>query len=58
MIPNQRERIPVSPNDISKAVFEELNVEFMISVKISVSPQKMNFARAKRNAITKNPIQM
>ena len=33
MIPSQRERTPVSPSEISKAVLEELKVELIISGK-------------------------
>lgn len=38
LMPSQRASTPVSPREISKAVFEELNVEFMIAVNVSVSP--------------------
>ena len=58
IIPNQRERIPVSPRDISNAVLEELNVEFIISVNTCVSPKKISLASAMTKAITKNVIQM
>ena len=58
MIPSQRANTPVSPNEISKAVFDESNVEFMIVVNISVSPRKITFIRAIIKATTKNPIQM
>ena len=58
MIPSQRASTPVSPRDISKAVFEESKVEFMIAVNISVSPRKITFIRAIMKAITKNAIQI
>jgi len=58
MMPSQRASTPVSPRDISKAVFEESNVAFMIAVNISVSPRKITFTRAMIKATTKNPIQM
>ena len=58
MMPNQNANTPVRPSEISKAVFEESNVEFMIAVNISVSPRKITFKRAMIKAMTKNPIQM
>ena len=58
MMPNQRASTPVSPSDISNAVLEESNVEFMIAVNISVSPKTITFIRAMIKAMTKNPIQM
>ena len=58
MIPSQRANTPVSPRDISKAVFEESKVEFMIAVNISVSPRKITFIRAITKAMMKNAIQM
>ena len=45
-------------DSISKAVFEESKVEFMIAVNISVSPRKITFIRAIMKAITKNAIQI
>ena len=58
MIPSQNERIPVRPNDISNAVFEELKVEFTSCVNISVSPIKKSLQSATMKAITKNATQM
>lgn len=58
MMPNQRASTPVSPSDISNAVLEESNVEFMIAVNIPVSPKTITFIRAMIKAMTKNPIQM
>ena len=58
MMPNQSDRMPVSPMDISNAVLEELNVEFMISVNTCVSPIKRSLKPATRKATMKNEIQM
>jgi hypothetical protein len=46
MMPNQRASTPVSPSDISNAVLEESNVEFMIAVNISVSPRNNHFYKS------------
>jgi hypothetical protein len=58
IMPSQSERTPVSPKEISKAVFEELNVELMISGKTSVSPQNTNRKTAITKAIRKKAIQI
>ena len=58
MIPSQRERTPVSPNEISKAVLEELKVELIISGNTCVSPRKTSHINAVTKAIRKKAIQM
>ena len=58
MIPSQRERTPVSPNEISKAVLEELKVELIISGNTCVSPRKTSRINAVTKAIRKKAIQM
>ena len=58
MIPSQRERTPVSPNEISKAVLEELKVELIISGNTCVSPRKTSRINATTKAIRKKAIQM
>ena len=58
IMPSHRERIPVRPSDISKAVFEEVNVELTSSVKISVLPINRSLMSATMKAITKNATQM
>lgn len=58
MMPSQSESTPVSPKDTSNAVFEELKVELIISVKICVSPKKNSLIRAIIKAIIKKAIQM
>ena len=37
--PSHKDRTPVSPNDISKAVLAEVNEEFMISFQIVRFPK-------------------
>ncbi|MPM70590.1 hypothetical protein SDC9_117545 [bioreactor metagenome] len=58
IIPSHKDRMPVSPKDISKAVLEESKVELIISVKISVSPKKTSLPKATIKAITKKATQM
>ena len=58
MMPSQRARIPVSPSDISKAAFEEVNVELTSSVNISVSLMKTSRQSATMKAMMKNAVQM
>ena len=58
MIPNQSDKIPVNPNEMSKAVFDESKVELMIAGKTSKSPQNIKRTRATMNAMTKKAIQM
>ena len=58
MMPSQSESTPVSPKEISKAVFEELNVELMISGNTPVSPKKISRKAAMTKAIKKKAIQI
>jgi hypothetical protein len=58
MMPNHNESTPVSPNDISKAVFDDANVESIMAGKTSKSPQKISFTKATTKAMMKNAIQM
>jgi hypothetical protein len=58
MIPNHNDKTPVRPNEISKAVFDEANVESIIAGNTVVSPKKTNFPRAMTNAMRKNAIQI
>ena len=58
MMPIQRDSSPVSPKEISKAFFDEENVEFTSSVKIPVSPRKSNLPNATTKAMTKNATQI
>jgi hypothetical protein len=56
--PNQRANTPVSPKDISNAVFEEENVESIIAGNTSMSPQKINFTTAITKASRKKATQI
>ncbi|GAE14147.1 hypothetical protein JCM6292_244 [Bacteroides pyogenes JCM 6292] len=56
--PIHRASTPVSPSEISNAVFDESNVEFMMAVNISVSPMNTTRQQAMMKAMTKKPIQM
>ena len=47
-----------SPSEISKAVFDVSNVEFMMVGNTSVSPNTTSLINAMTNAIRKNAIQM
>jgi hypothetical protein len=58
MMPNHKDSTPVKPREISNAVFEELNVELMISGNTPVSPKKTRRKVAMTNAIKKKAIQM
>ena len=58
MMPSQSESTPVSPKDISKAVFDESKVELIIAGKTVVSPKHTSFTRATPKASRKNAIQM
>ncbi|KAA6305141.1 hypothetical protein EZS27_043209, partial [termite gut metagenome] len=53
MMPSHRARTPVNHKDMSKAFFDELNVELIISVNISVSPKHTNFIIATAKAMRK-----
>ena len=58
MMPSQSDNTPVRPNEISKAVFEELNVESIIAGNTSKSPQNTNFTSAITNAMMKKATQI
>ena len=58
MIPSQSESTPVSPSEISNAVFDDENVESIMAGKTSKSPQNTSRTNATKNAMTKNAIQM
>ena len=58
MMPSHKDRMPVSPSDISNAVLDESNVELTSSVNISVSPINRSLQSATMKAITKNATQM
>ena len=55
---NYNDSTPVSPREISKAVFEEANVESIIAGNTSKSPMNNSFTTAMINAITKNATQI
>ena len=55
---NDKPLTPVKPKELSKAVFEELNVELMISGNTATSPKKTRRKVAMTKAIRKNAIQM
>ncbi|EJX01317.1 hypothetical protein EVA_10574 [gut metagenome] len=57
-MPSHSANMPVSPNEISKAFFDESKVALTSSVKIAVSPQKSRRKIATRNAMTKNATQI
>ena len=56
MIPNQRASIPVSPMEISKALFAVSNVESIMAGNTLTSPNKHSFANPTIKAMTKNAI--
>ena len=58
IIPIHNANTPVSPNDISNAVFDESNVEFIISGNTDMSPQKISRAVATTKAQIKKAIQI
>ena len=58
MMPSHSERTPVSPRDISKAVFDDEKVESIIAGNTSKSPKKASFTAAIAKAMRKNPTQM
>jgi hypothetical protein len=57
-MPSHRESTPVSPSDISKAVFADEKVEFMMAGNTSVSPIKTRRTSATEKATRKKAIQM
>ena len=58
IIPSQSDSTPVSPSEISKAVFDVEKVESIMAGKTSKSPRNTNFTSAITNAMMKNAIQM
>ena len=58
MIPSQSDSTPVKPNEISKAVFDDENVESIMAGNTSKSPQNMSFTSAITNATMKNATQI
>ena len=58
MIPSHKESTPVSPNEISKAVLDESNVEFIMAGNTSMSPMKTILAKAMTKARMKNETQI
>ena len=58
IMPSHSDSTPVRPRDISKAVLDEANVEFIISGNTSVSPITTSLNRAMTKATTKNAIQI
>ena len=58
IMPSHSESTPVSPSEISNAVFDVSNVEFMIAGNTSVSPMKTSRMRAMQKAMRKKAIQM
>ena len=58
MMPSQSESTPVSPRDISKAVFDEANVESIMAGNTPVSPIRTSFTTPMAKAMTKNDIQI
>ena len=58
IIPIQSDSTPVSPNEISNAVFDDSNVELIIVGNTSVSPKHTNRTSATIKARAKKAIQM
>ena len=58
IMPSHNERTPVRPSEISKAVFDVSNVEFIIAGKTSVSPMNTSRTKAMTKATRKKAIQM
>ena len=58
MIPSQSAKTPVSPSEISNAVFDDENVESIMAGNTSKSPRNTNFTSAITNAMMKNPTQI
>jgi hypothetical protein len=57
-MPSQRESTPVRPNEISKPVFAESKVEFIIAGNTSISPSTISLNKAIAKAIMKNAIKI
>ncbi len=58
MMPSHRESTPVSPSEISKAVFDDANVESIMAGNTSRSPMNTSRTAATANAMTKKAIQI
>ena len=58
MMPSQSASTPVSPIEISKAVFDDEKVLSIMAGNTVVSPMKISFANAIINAIRKKAIQI
>ena len=58
IMPSHSESTPVSPSEISNAVREVSNVEFIIAGNTSVSPMNTSRTRAMQKAMRKNAIQI
>ena len=58
MMPSHNDNTPVKPKEISKAVFDESKVEFIIAGKTSMSPMKIIFNKAITKAMMKNATQI
>ena len=56
--PSQSDSTPVNPSEISKAVFDDENVESIIAGNTSKSPINTSFTAAITNATRKNAIQI
>ena len=57
-IPIHKVRVPVSPSVISKAVVDILNVESIISGRVSMSPKKISFTNPMMTPMAKRAIQI
>ena len=58
IIPSQRANTPVSPSEISNAVFDDENVESIMAGKTLKSPKNISFTRAMTKATIKKAIQI
>ena len=54
MMPSQSDKTPVSPKEISNAVFDDENVESIMAGKTSKSPRNTSFTSAMTKAMMKN----
>ena len=58
MMPIHKASTPVRPMEISKADFDEVNVESIMAGNTEVSPRKTNFINATMKPITKKATQI
>ena len=58
MMPIHSESTPVRPKEISKAVFDDSNVESIMVGNTELSPMNSNLTTAMRNEMTKKAIQI